>query len=123
MAEPLTKRIALLPWEQLQHSLDEQGFAVLPPVLQPEECQELIATYREDRFFRATINMARYRFGSGEYRYYQAPLPPIVEQLREGFWRIAGTHCSDSSLPTLRRCPPFSPVATSTGRPARRLCS
>ncbi|MCG5250878.1 2OG-Fe(II) oxygenase [Brevibacillus agri] len=86
MAEPLTKRIALLPWEQLQHSLDEQGFAVLPPVLQPEECQELIATYREDRFFRATINMARYRFGSGEYRYYQAPLPPIVEQLREGFY-------------------------------------
>lgn len=30
--------------------------------------------------------MARYRFGEGEYRYYQAPLPSHLQELREGFY-------------------------------------
>jgi hypothetical protein len=30
--------------------------------------------------------MSRYRFGVGEYKYFQAPLPEILQQLREGFY-------------------------------------
>jgi len=29
------------------------------------------------------VDMARYRFGVGEYRYFAAPLPPLVQALRE----------------------------------------
>jgi hypothetical protein len=30
--------------------------------------------------------MARYRFGAGEYRYFDHPLPEIVTELRAAFW-------------------------------------
>jgi hypothetical protein len=36
--------------------------------------------------------MARYRFGSGEYKYFAAPLPPVVQSLREELYgRLAPT--------------------------------
>jgi hypothetical protein len=36
--------------------------------------------------FRTTIAMARHRFGEGEYRYFDHPLPDAVAQLREAFY-------------------------------------
>src|SRR6266446_8693170 len=51
------------------------------PRAQPE-CAELIGLYADERRFRSTIDMARYKFGVGEYRYFAAPLPPLVETLR-----------------------------------------
>ncbi|GED69084.1 prolyl 4-hydroxylase [Brevibacillus reuszeri] len=86
MPERIAERIAALDWMHLQHTLDEQGFAALPSLLTPDECTEMIATYTDDSLFRSTIDMARYRFGIGQYRYYQAPLPPFLQQLRESFY-------------------------------------
>jgi hypothetical protein len=51
-------------------------------VLTPQECQELIAMYEDEARFRSRIDMARYRFGVGDYKYFAAPLPPLVEALR-----------------------------------------
>ena len=42
-------------------------------------------TTRSTRF-RATIDMQRYRFGSGQYRYFDHPLPDLVTELREAFY-------------------------------------
>ena len=64
-------------------SLDTDGFARLPPVLSPGECRELADLYDDDRRFRSRIDMARFRFGEGEYKYFAAPLPPRVQALRE----------------------------------------
>jgi hypothetical protein len=50
--------------------------------LTPGECGELVALYRDDARFRSRIDMARYRFGVGEYKYFAAPLPGPVEALR-----------------------------------------
>ncbi|WP_339294201.1 2OG-Fe(II) oxygenase [Paenibacillus sp. FSL W7-1279] len=86
MPNSLPQRIAGLDWTGIQGALDEQGYAVVPKVLLPDECAEIINTYPEEERFRSTINMARHRFGLGEYKYYQAPLPEPLQQLREGFY-------------------------------------
>ncbi len=75
-------RLARLDWRGIERSLWQWGYAKTPPVLSPSECAELIGLYADARRFRSTIDMARYKFGVGEYRYFAAPLPPLVEALR-----------------------------------------
>ena len=52
-------------------------------MLSAEECAGLIALYPDDRRFRSRIDMARFRFGVGDYKYFAAPLPPVVADLRQ----------------------------------------
>jgi hypothetical protein len=75
-------RLAALDWTAIERSLWEHGYAKTHPVLTPEECGELIALYPDDGRFRSRVDMARFRFGVGEYKYFAAPLPPLVEALR-----------------------------------------
>jgi hypothetical protein len=63
--------------------LDEYGCARLGKVLSAAECRSISALYDDAEVFRSTIDMARYRFGSGQYRYFRYPLPPVVTRLRE----------------------------------------
>jgi hypothetical protein len=75
-----------LDWAAIEHALDERGYAVTGPLLDPEACAELAASYAEDALFRSHVRMARHGFGSGEYKYFGAPLPPLVAALREGLY-------------------------------------
>lgn len=79
----ISERLASLDWEEVRKSLWEHGYALTPPVLTREECQKLIELYGNDAHFRSHIIMARYRFGRGDYKYFNYPLPPLVQQLRE----------------------------------------
>src|SRR5262249_22533218 len=47
------------------------------------ECADLVSLYGEEARFRSRIDMARYRFGVGEYKYFASPLPKLVGTLRE----------------------------------------
>jgi hypothetical protein len=80
----IAARLTDLDWTALERSLWEVGYAQTPPVLTPAECDELIALYADDARFRSRIDMARYRFGVGDYKYFGAPLPPLVQALRVG---------------------------------------
>jgi uncharacterized protein len=72
-----------LDWPALESSLDERGYAAAAkPVLTRGECDELIALYGDEQRFRSRIDMARFRFGQGEYKYFHHPLPSIVTTLR-----------------------------------------
>jgi len=82
VATDIRARLAALDWGALEGSLWEWGYAKTPPVLAPAECAELIALYADDRRFRSRVDMARYKFGVGDYKYFAAPLPPLVEALR-----------------------------------------
>jgi len=72
-----------LDWERVARDLDAAGWARTGPVLGARECAELIRLYCDDARFRTRIDMARYRFGVGEYKYFAHPLPDVVVKLRE----------------------------------------
>lgn len=69
-------------WEKTGDDLNSHGYAVLPAILNQQECQELIANYSAPNRYRKTITMARYRFGLGEYKYFQYPLPSLISDIR-----------------------------------------
>ena len=82
----IAKRVAALDWAALAASLDELGCALTGPVLGAAECRALVRLYDDERRFRSTVDMARHRFGEGQYRYFAHPLPPVVTRLRAAFW-------------------------------------
>jgi len=84
-------RIAKVHWSDVEANLGETGFARLGAVLGREECESLRSLYSETDRFRSRIDMARYRFGQGEYQYFAHPLPELVADLRGGMYeRLAG---------------------------------
>ena len=72
-------------WQDAERQLDERGFAVTEPLLSGEECAELAELFDGGRF-RATIDMARHRFGDGRYRYFDNPLPAAIAEMRATFY-------------------------------------
>jgi hypothetical protein len=42
--------------------------------------------YDAEHLFRSRIDMKRFRFGEGEYKYFAYPLPPLVHALRESLY-------------------------------------
>ena len=73
-------------WNDIYKSLDEKGYALLPSVLSVQECDDLKAVYSKTDLYRSIINMQRYRFGKGEYKYFNYPLQPLIQTLRETFY-------------------------------------
>lgn len=71
-----------IDWPEIHRLLEALGYARLPQILSSEQCADLRRLYFDDRRFRSTIEMARHRFGEGEYRYFRRPLPRLVQELR-----------------------------------------
>ena len=82
MTTSVEARLASLDWAAIEASLWDRGFAKTAPILRPEECEALVAMYGDETRFRSRVDMARYRFGVGEYKYFAAPLPGLVQELR-----------------------------------------
>ncbi len=86
-ASPIVARLARLDWDGIERSLWDSGWSKTPPLLTPEECRELIGLYPDDNRFRSRVDMARYGFGLGEYKYFAEPLPAAVAALRTHAYR------------------------------------
>ncbi|MEJ0030068.1 MAG: 2OG-Fe(II) oxygenase, partial [Bacteroidota bacterium] len=67
--------------KELEH-LNSTGFAVVKNFLTNDQCADLIGNYSNDHLYRNTIDMKRYRFGEGQYRYFNYPLPSIIQKIR-----------------------------------------
>lgn len=84
-ADPAT-RVGDLDWDTLSSQMDDHGCALTGPLLSSSECARLADLYAEPGLFRSIIDMERYRFGRGEYRYFDHPLPEMVDGLRHAFY-------------------------------------
>ena len=83
MNTSIADRLARLDWAEIGTALDQWGFARTPALLSPSECADMRVLYTDPARFRSRVDMARYRFGVGEYKYFSEPLPPIVQEMRE----------------------------------------
>jgi hypothetical protein len=66
--------------------LAARGFAIINPLLTPDECVELATLYPRDDLFRSRVVMSRHGFGSGEYKYFSYPLPARIQELRTSLY-------------------------------------
>ena len=82
----LNHQICQLDWQHICHTLNEKGYVLVPDFLSESQCGSLIKRYDNISEFRKTVDMKRYRFGLGEYKYWNYPQPDVVQCLREGLY-------------------------------------
>ncbi len=82
VGKSIASRVNDFDWREIERQLDAYGWALLEGILSAEECRAIAALYDESGIFRKQIVMARHGFGSGEYKYYDYPLPDIISELR-----------------------------------------
>ncbi|TWV55474.1 proline hydroxylase [Streptomyces misionensis] len=80
------RRVARTDWTALAAELDEHGCAATGPLLTAAECGVLGALYDRPELFRTTVDLARHRYGCGEYRYFTHDLPAPVAALRAALY-------------------------------------
>jgi hypothetical protein len=80
------KRVGAGDWDAITAELNDFGGALLPRLLTDAETEAVRRLYPNDRMFRATIDMSRYRFGEGEYRYFHQPYPEPIEALKQSLY-------------------------------------
>ncbi|MCO5999485.1 2OG-Fe(II) oxygenase [Actinoallomurus rhizosphaericola] len=85
-ASQVRRHVDAADWAAIAEELDEYGCALTPRLLTSEECHAIAALYERAELFRTTVDMARHRFGSGEYRYFTHDLPEPVAELRRAFY-------------------------------------
>lgn len=73
-------------WNVEEENLHRDGFAIVSNFLAESECEALKANYGSQYAFRKTVVMERYRFGLGEYKYFNYPLPEIIQQIRTSIY-------------------------------------
>ncbi|OBC12459.1 proline hydroxylase [Mycobacterium sp. 852013-50091_SCH5140682] len=80
------ERVEAVDWDSVQSGLDDVGCALTGPLLEADEAAEIAALYPDDTRFRSTIDMGRYRFGEGQYRYFAEPYPRAVTALKHALY-------------------------------------
>ena len=81
--ENLGTKLSTTNWQDVTESMNGKGYALIPKILTDDQCEELIQAYDNESLYRKTVVMERYRFGLGEYKYFDYPLPKIIQTLRE----------------------------------------
>ena len=78
----IEQRVTATDWEQVSKDLDAEGYAIIERLLSAAESKQIAELFPCDHLFRSHVVMERHRFGRGEYKYFNYPLPGIVASLR-----------------------------------------
>ncbi|MBB2148219.1 2OG-Fe(II) oxygenase [Pedobacter gandavensis] len=113
----MEEKIASVNWSKVVEAMHEKGFAIIPEFLSADQCSELINGYDHPNLYRKTVVMERYRFGLGEYKYFNYPLPDPIQIIRTGVYpKLAtiantwmkvlniATHFPDTHQALLQQC-------------------
>lgn len=78
--------IEQLDWDIISGQLDEHSYVLVKQVITADACDQIAKGYNQENLYRKTINMERYRFGQGEYKYFDYPLPLVIDQIRRSVY-------------------------------------
>ncbi|CAI8811188.1 2OG-Fe(II) oxygenase [Chryseobacterium sp. IT-36CA2] len=82
----IIQKIENTDWQHLTETMHKNGYAVISNLLSDNECEQLKSDYDHSALFRKTVVMARHRFGLGEYKYFNYPLPEIIQTIRANIY-------------------------------------
>lgn len=80
------KRVDSGDWDGVAAAVDAYGGALLPRLVTGGEAARLRNLYGVDGLFRSTVDMEPRRYGAGQYRYFQAPYPEPIEELKQALY-------------------------------------
>jgi len=79
----LQAKLSAPDWQVITDEMNNKGYAIIPGLLSNQQCKELIENYDNTNTYRKVVVMERYRFGLGEYKYFNYPLPGLIQSIRE----------------------------------------
>ena len=82
----ISSRIHSLDWSAIHNALNQSAWAKTGTLLTADECSDLCDLYQNDSLFRSKIIMQRHRFGVGDYKYFNYPLPELITELRQSLY-------------------------------------
>jgi uncharacterized protein len=82
----IVTQIENIDWQKITEEMHEKGFAIIPDLLTNDQCEELKSEYSNQDLYRKTVVMERYRFGLGEYKYFNYPLPKLIQSIRTNMY-------------------------------------
>jgi len=83
----IEKRISELDKDEITNSLNNKGYTVIKGFIADNECEILKKLYDTGNF-RKTVVMERHRYGRGEYKYFDYPLPDLPSAIREQLYPL-----------------------------------
>jgi uncharacterized protein len=83
---PWGDRVDAVDWDTVRGELDDYGCALTGPLLSPGDAADIASLYPEVSRFRSTVDMARHRFGEGQYRYFAEPFPAAIVALKQALY-------------------------------------
>ncbi len=84
--EALKRKIQAIDWHLITENLNNNGYVIVPKILSENQCEKFINEYNNLNIYRKTVVMERYRFGLGEYKYFDYPLPQSIQVIRENLY-------------------------------------
>lgn len=84
--QEIQSKLASVNWQSVTEDMHQKGFSVVPNLLTDNECGQLKENYNNTDSYRKTVAMERYRFGLGEYKYFDYPLPDLVQTIRTSMY-------------------------------------
>ncbi|MFD1631741.1 2OG-Fe(II) oxygenase [Pseudopedobacter beijingensis] len=84
--QEIIQKIENADWQSITASMHQNGYSIIPNLLSNQQCETLKAEYNTPATYRKTVVMERYRFGLGEYKYFNYPLPDIIQQIRTSIY-------------------------------------
>jgi len=82
----MEQKLQKTDWEIIESEMHQNGYAIVPGILSDDQCEVLKTEYQNSALYRKTVIMERYRFGLGEYKYFNYPLPDIIQGIRTAIY-------------------------------------